>query len=304
VFGVKTAYAVDQGLGGIVKGFSNVSPVLTANIESYSSTELTLAPGATTTSTVRITGSHHHADHASSGIGGLTVTFSASGGSTLSAATATTAADGTASVNWTMPATGTGPYTLTADGPALGGPVTFTATVVPLVGNLIDFESYPNESPACGGAASCDVTNEFAGPGVVFSFDQILPGETNASLCNKPFNPIGETPNYGVSPHATVGCSTWNSGTVTMSFASFPTAVEFQLQGNNSLAAGPFPVTALDANGNAVTVTRESVVTYSPSTGLTFRREIRLAFSAVGIASVSVISSAGVIFIDNLLIVP
>jgi len=129
VFGVKTAYAIDQGLGGIVKGFSNVSPVLTANIEASSSTELTLTPGAITTSTVRIVGSHQHADHAPSGIGGLTVTFSASGG-TLNAATVTTAADGTASVNWTMPAgSAPGPYTLTADGPALGGPVTFTATV-------------------------------------------------------------------------------------------------------------------------------------------------------------------------------
>ena len=127
VFGIKTAYAVDLGLGGIVKGFSNISPVLSATIEASSSTELTLAPGAMTTSTVRILGSHHHADHAATGIGGLTVTFAASGG-TLNAATVTTAADGTASVNWTMPA-GAGPYTLTADGPALGGPVTFTATV-------------------------------------------------------------------------------------------------------------------------------------------------------------------------------
>ena len=131
VFGVKTAYAVDLGLGGIVKGFSNISPVLSASIESYSSTELNLQPGATTTSTVRIVGSSHHGDHATSGISGLTVTFSASGG-TLSATTVTTAADGTASVNWTMPdptEPGTYTHTITADGPALGGPVTFTATV-------------------------------------------------------------------------------------------------------------------------------------------------------------------------------
>jgi len=128
-FGVQTAYGVDLGLGGFSKGFSNVGPALSATIESYSSTELTLAPGATTTSTVRITGSSHHSDHALSGIGGVAVTFTASSGA-LSAGTVTTASDGTASVNWTMPAgTGTGPYTLTADGPALGGPVIFTATV-------------------------------------------------------------------------------------------------------------------------------------------------------------------------------
>jgi hypothetical protein len=128
-FGIKTAYAVDLGLGGIVKGFSNISPVLSATIEATTSTELTLQGGATTIATVRILGSHHHADHASSGIAGLPVTFIASGGA-LSAATVTTNADGSASVDWTMPAgAGPGPYTLTADGPALGGPVTFTATV-------------------------------------------------------------------------------------------------------------------------------------------------------------------------------
>jgi hypothetical protein len=130
-FGVKTAHAVDLGLGGIVKGFSNISPVLSANIAATSSTELSLDPGATTHSTVRISGSHHHADHAQTGIAGLQVTFAAPSGA-LSAATATTNADGSASVDWTMPdpaLPGTYTYTLTADGPALGGPVTFTATV-------------------------------------------------------------------------------------------------------------------------------------------------------------------------------
>jgi hypothetical protein len=173
-----------------------------------------------------------------------------------------------------------------------------------LISDVIDFENYPDDGGVCDGLDSCDVTDEFASLGVAFSFDQLLPGEANASLCRKPFNPVGETPNYGVSPHAIAGCSSWNSGTVTMSFASRPKAVEFQLQGNDALSAGPFPVSALDANGNSVAVTRESVVTYSPSTGLTFRREIRRAISPVGIASVSVVSNAGVVFIDNLLIAP
>jgi hypothetical protein len=459
VFGVQTAYAVDLGIGGLAFDLSNIGPALTARIQRYTDTDLTLGPGATTTSTARIVGTRvHNGGPLSTGIGGLPVTFTVAAGngslrligselppaSVLTSITNTnpinpespTSGGGFAPVNWTMPtptAPGTYHYTLEADGPALGGPVTFTATVtvaallpdlvassgtvgapvlspsdvlgtgggsvsispwkitnqgggyelegsvnagiylspdpiitasdtrlagrsigsalgagasfnapgeslsIPerqaglyyigvladeqnvvdesneennyvttplLISDVIDFENYPNENAACDGAASCDVTDEFAGRGVVFSFDQIVSGESNASLCSKPFNPIGETPNYGVSPHAISGCSSWNGGTVTMSFGSHPRGVEFQLQGNNTLAAGPFPVTALDANGNAVLVTREVTLTYSPSAGLTFRREIRRAISEVGIASVSVISNAGVIFIDNLQIAP
>jgi hypothetical protein len=301
VFSVKTAHAVDLGLGGIVKGFSNISPVLTASIEAYTSTELTLQPGATTTSTVRIMGSHQHLDAAPTGIPGVTVTFLASGSSTLSAATVTTAADGTASVNWTMPAGG-GPYTLTADGPALGGPVIFTSTVVPVTG-VIDFEHYPNGVAVCGGLGACLVSNEFVSRGVVFSFD--VSGFTKPSLCRTIHGPIGEGSNYGVSGLASDTCSSWASGTVTMSFATHPTTVEFQLEGNDGSVAGAFPVTAFDASGNAVTVTRLGVpVTYLDQFGNTFRREIRQATSTSGIASIAV-NSVGVYHnIDNLLITP
>ena len=154
VFGIKTAYAVDFGLGGIVKGFSNISPVLTAEIQAYTSTELTLGPGVTTTSTARIVGnSQHGSSLLTTGIGGLPVTFTPSGGSMVRslAAGAPPAATtpitvitninpvdgsavsggGFAPVNWTMP-TPTTPgihtYTLSADGPALRGPVVFSAT--------------------------------------------------------------------------------------------------------------------------------------------------------------------------------
>jgi len=327
IFGVQTAYGVDLGLGGFTRGFSNVGPALSAEIQAYTNTELTLGPGATTTSTARIVGSDHHATHAHpTGLGGLPVTFTVSEGngtlqalgsgappaSTVTVITNTNpivegspvSGGGFAPVNWTMPST-PGTYTLTATGPALGSPVTYTATVTGTVGgNVINFENYPNESPACAGAASCNVTNDFASVGVVFSFQPLIEASPIASLCLKPFNPVGETPNYGVSPHAITGCSSWVTGTVTMSFAAHPTAVEFELQGNNSLSEGPFPVTALDVTGNAVNVTRASVVTYSPSTGLTFRREIRRATSPSGIASVAVVSNAGVIFIDKLLITP
>jgi hypothetical protein len=150
LFGVNTAYAVDLGLGGLTKRFSNVSPVLSADIVASTSTELTLAPGATTTSTARIVGNNHHASHAlATGIGGLAVTFTVSSGNgtiralgsegpplnTVTVITNTNPIDespvsggGFAPVNWTVPET-PGTYTLTANGPALDGPVTFTAVV-------------------------------------------------------------------------------------------------------------------------------------------------------------------------------
>jgi len=155
VFGVKTAYAVDLGLGGIVKGFSNISPVLTASIQAYTNTEMTLAPAQVTTATARIAGNSHHATASmATGIAGLPVTFTASGGSmilplgsagppTAGPVTVTTntnpvvegspvSGGGFAPVNWIMPdppEPGVYTYTLTADGPAMGGPVTFTSTV-------------------------------------------------------------------------------------------------------------------------------------------------------------------------------
>jgi hypothetical protein len=153
VLGVQTAYAVDLGLGGLTTRFSNIGPALTAEIQRYTSTGLTLGPGATTTSTARIVGTqvHNNGGALNTGIGGLPVTFTvAAGNGTLRAlgseaapATEVTvitntnpinpespvSGGGFAPVNWTMPTT-PGTYTLSANGPATGGPVTFTATVV------------------------------------------------------------------------------------------------------------------------------------------------------------------------------
>jgi len=156
VFGVKTAYAVDLGLGGLTSAFSNVSPVLTADIIAYTNTNLTgVAPGATITDTVRIVGNNHHNTQTlSTGLSGLPVTFTltagngsllpvggtGAGSNQVIVTTSSNPIDGSpvsgggfAPVAWTVPtptAPGTYTYTLTANGPALGGPVTFTSTVV------------------------------------------------------------------------------------------------------------------------------------------------------------------------------
>jgi len=152
LFGVKTAYAVDGGLGGIVKGFSNIGPALTAEIEAYPHpdpeppiTELTLDESGTAFAQVRIVGSHSHApgesQGAKDGINEVPVTFIVVPGSgTISDGEVDVSQDtvmtnyldgegpsGIASVVWTPP-TLPGVYTLKATGPTRDT-VTFTVTV-------------------------------------------------------------------------------------------------------------------------------------------------------------------------------
>jgi hypothetical protein len=173
LFGVQTAYAVDFGIGGLAFDLSNIGPALTAEIQRYTGTGLTLGPGATTTSTARIVGTLvHNGNPLTTGIGGLPVTFTVAAGNgtlrligsedppatTLTSITNTNPIDpespvsggGFAPVNWTMP-TVPGTYTLTATGPATGGPVTFTATVPePVIGLSVLNGSWINEDQELG----------------------------------------------------------------------------------------------------------------------------------------------------------
>ncbi|MDP9201136.1 MAG: hypothetical protein M3P26_04285, partial [Gemmatimonadota bacterium] len=81
LFGVQTAYAVDFGIGGLAFDLSNIGPALTAQIQRYTSTGLTLGPGSTTTSTARIVGTVvHNGGTLTTGIGGLPVTFTVAPG--------------------------------------------------------------------------------------------------------------------------------------------------------------------------------------------------------------------------------
>lgn len=167
---VKTAYAVDLGLGGSTLDFSNIGPALTAQIQAITST-VTVTQGSSATVTARIVGTQKHngdplgdttATGFTRGIPGLPVTFTlAPGNGTLTPiggegsvtqATVLTSplidagSGGFASVNWTPPST-PGTYTMTANGPATGGPVTFTATVTPVI---IGFNYLPGFLVALG----------------------------------------------------------------------------------------------------------------------------------------------------------
>ena len=150
LFEVRTAYAVDLGLGGLLDGFSNVGPALTAHISRTSIFTRKLAYGEVRPSLVKITGSHvHNGDGPTVGLDHVPVTFtlpSASGGlnvtETPGTATQMTvmsqtivypvsglySGPGLAEITWTMP-NAPGVYTLTASSPAFGSPITFVDTV-------------------------------------------------------------------------------------------------------------------------------------------------------------------------------
>ena len=167
IFGVKTAYAVDLGLGGIATAFSNIGPALEATIQPVGSTALTATTDDTISVYVRLTGSNHHdGQHENSvGLSGMTVHFALDGNGALAPLGETPAGTaiqldavtndapidpespvsggGYAAVNLRAPST-PGVYHLTADGLALGGPVTFTITVTaPPVANAIDLGAMP-----------------------------------------------------------------------------------------------------------------------------------------------------------------
>jgi hypothetical protein len=181
-FGVKTAYAVDLGLGGIVKGFSNIGPVLPAQLQVEGPTDLGIQSGDYILN-VMVVGSNHHAEHAPGGIGNVPVTFSvasvtqgtvgqhftAVGAVTPTSVESITRDDsetrGEASAIWHLPAE-PGTYTLTVTAKATGSPVTFTATVPPpIAAGVVGFDA-----PDIGGNAR-QVINPYtdAATGIVFS---------------------------------------------------------------------------------------------------------------------------------------
>jgi hypothetical protein len=157
---VKTAYAVDIGLGGSTLDFSNIGPALTAVIQAITpSTPVpTITAGSSMTVTARIVGTKVHNGNplgdttltgTTRGIPDIPVTFTLAAGNgtlvpigsegpPLTQATVFTSSvidvgsGGFASVSWTPPST-PGTYTMTANGPATGGPVTFTVTVTPVI---------------------------------------------------------------------------------------------------------------------------------------------------------------------------
>jgi hypothetical protein len=156
-------------LGGITKRFSNIGPALSATIEPVNETEITATIGASFPVFARLVGSNHHdGQHQNeTGLGGLAVSFTvAAGNGTLSdfgsegtgggqiiATTNTlpidvespTSGGGYAAATWHVPSA-PGTYHITVNGPAVGGPLTFTANVIGFNPQLVRVCGTPDNS--------------------------------------------------------------------------------------------------------------------------------------------------------------
>jgi hypothetical protein len=189
LLGVKRAYAVDLGLGGIATAFSNVGPAITANMVPVGPTEVTRPGGSTFQAYVRLVGSDHHDGQIQSsvGLGNLPVHFAVDNGSVAAIGDQSAGAPqadvltnnlaidpqspvsggGYAGVNWTPPAV-PGVYHLTATGAALGLPIVFTITVTQSLAQL-RAQAIDNFAIAYRGTAGFRSTPE----GVEYSEGQI-----------------------------------------------------------------------------------------------------------------------------------
>ena len=228
-FGVQTAYALDAGLGGLVKRFSNIGSALTAAIEGFPAgdgegpIQLSLSDGVAI-GRARIVGSRTHAGEtpgAPEGINSVPVTFSvASGNGTLRALNdegganasvtvltgffSSLEADGIASVEWTPP-TVPGTYTMTATGPTTNGPVAFSVTVPPVVGFNDIAGPWFNENEATGEVVSVNMGPTETGF-VVQAWGQCSPWDCDFGVTN------GSTANWNSAQEIT---AVWDQGYAT-----------------------------------------------------------------------------------------
>lgn len=234
VFGVKTAYAVDLGLGGLTAAFSNISPVLPVTIQPASFVDITLPVGQyTAIVSTEIVGNHLHDPNSDgagdTGVNGVPVTFSVAGNNgtldvvgspgvgTTSPLTVNSAAtggeistDGIAAAKWTVPTT-PGTYVMSASGPADGGPIIYTVTVPPpfeawsgaavnLATNVVTF----------GGAPYCVYTVQFSNVNTSLNLDAT--GGGNGGLTGVMTEQLATPPCGDIQPFGTHADNYTSSG--------------------------------------------------------------------------------------------
>src|SRR3989441_4769970 len=162
--GARTVYAstavVHVGLGGSSCCTSYFTWGLPAVLTANGSVAFIVSPGATVVPSVVVK------DSGGTPMAGATVTFAVGegNGTIIGTTPVTTGADGLAQVSWQLPASGTGPYTLTATVPsAAGSPVHFTAaSAVGLcpagsVGRFATFTNFPDALVAAPPRGSIEV---------------------------------------------------------------------------------------------------------------------------------------------------
>lgn len=166
----RSAFAVDLGAGGKLRGFSNIGLGIQRNIALTGAFPETALPGAIVPVAVRVTGTHedHLPQPEEVPLPGQTVTFTVIGGGGSVPLTAVTDAQGIATVSWALGAT-PGTNTLVASVPGLAAPATTTVSIAAAATTTtFDFDAYPGNPDALI-ASGTDLQTAFANAGVTFA---------------------------------------------------------------------------------------------------------------------------------------
>ncbi len=244
-------------------------------------------------------------DSTGSPVAGMPVAFTvASGGGTLSAASAATDATGVASTRWTLGPSGTQTLTITAPGPT-GSPISVGATGIQAAANQWVITQYPAASQTAGVAITPAVVAQLrdASNAVVSSYNgaatigiganpgsATLVGTTTAVASAGVVSFSGPTVNVAAAGYTLVVSSSNVPGAVTTAFTvnpGPPTTFVLQAGANQTGAFGatlsqPISARVTDAEGNGVPGV---AVTFSVSAGGGTASPTSVVTSSTGVAT-------------------
>lgn len=168
----------------------------------------------------------------------------------------------------------------------------------------IDFETWPDGSPAC---ERCPISERFRDRGVVFDFFSRLTGRVDAYLIGSgAYDPEGEEGNHAVTSALTA--EGFRPGVLTLSFPDGPRRVAFRLRGPD--AVGRFVVTGFGPEGSPLpegSTTRSARGTYRAAGGGRFREERISVESASGVSRIELDGRGPpghILLVDDLVLSP
>jgi hypothetical protein len=171
--------------------------------------------------------------------------------------------------------------------------------------NLITFEVDASGNPIC--AIGCDITNEFASKGVVFSFESTLTTLTNASLCDG--SRIDPPALVASGNHEVTGlnggypCGGGYTGVLVMTFAAAPHTVQMVLRAPETCTATPLSATAAGTGTTSISYTTTDRYLYNGTIWYALQRTA-VVTNPSGISEIRVAIDGCAEYVDDLLIVP
>lgn len=148
---------------------------------------------------------------------------------------------------------------------------------------VIDFETYPDGTPAC---EQCPLTDQYAALGVVFGFRSWQTEATHAHLVE---STAYDPPDLGVNHSVTAALTDtgFHPGILEVTLPRGPTVVEFRVRGSDAVERFAITGYAEDEEElSAPSIRREVVRSYTSSGGGRFREEAVRLTAETGIARV------------------